>query len=117
MLRFRDLEIKAGFAEPGATRYRYRLTHNACKGTGVLSDQETAGANAEGSSIPLGEVAAAAMRALQDADSGADCDRYFYLTLWTRRADDKGWGKWVKVHLYHADDQTGLALVAVEREE
>lgn len=119
-MTFEDLEASAGFEDVAETRYRYRLFHNARKGTRVVSDQwilDGGTITAPTPEIELRPVLAAAARAWEGAGSEDDRDRYFYLTIWTRREGETGWGKTVTVHLYLVDPTTGFEIAAVDREE
>ncbi|MEE9271289.1 MAG: hypothetical protein V3V49_13635 [Candidatus Krumholzibacteria bacterium] len=118
-LQFADLEVRAGFESLAGTQYRYRLTHNACKGTKDISDQWILDGNGVSGvpAISLEDALAAAAQAWEGAGSREECDRFFYLTFWTRRVATSDWGKWAKVHFYFNDPQAGFEIIAVQHEE
>lgn len=119
VLRSDDLAIRAGFADPIATSYQVSFTHNGCHDrVRVADDRMFGGADVQREGIPLGDLARFA-RAHPAASypGGDDCDRFFALTLRTRREDRlAGWEKRVTVHLYLSDSPPGVEIVAIDRE-
>ena len=119
-LVFEDLTVEARFSDPAATSYRYRLSHNGCEEPTEITQDRVVDGTAESAhvGIPLDpELTGAARDQLEASAYGEECDRFFYLTLWTKREPSaKDWGNWVRVHLYFVGSEQEFRLVGVEHE-